>query len=174
MKNRRQQRNVTYRGTDIHDLQPLTLTLLAPQRHRVRNHHPRQPTPIYPLNRVSAQYPVRDNRNRLGRAVRYHHVRGLAERAACVGHVVDDDGGAVCDAADEDHAGDFVGAGALLVDEGEGEVQGVGYGCCAGEGGAGVISLLWVLHGLRSDSEKKRGGNACMGPQAFARDLRKQ
>ena len=46
-------------------------------------------------------------------------VGGFNECAAGVGHVVDEDGGFGGDGADEDHAGDFVGAGALFVDQGE-------------------------------------------------------
>jgi hypothetical protein len=47
---------------------------------------------------------------------------GFDERAAGVGHVVDEDGDFLLDVSDEHHAGDFVGAGALFVDEGEAEI----------------------------------------------------
>lgn len=57
------------------------------------------------------------------------------ECAARVGHVVHDDGDAVAHVAYEDHTGDFVGAGTLFVDEGEAEVEAVGYGCCSGVSG---------------------------------------
>ena len=51
---------------------------------------------------------------------------GLGEGAARVGHVVDEDGDLVLHGADEDHATDLAGAGALLVDQGKGQVEAVG------------------------------------------------
>jgi hypothetical protein len=69
--------------------------------------------------------------NDLTRFVRHDCFGRFDERAARVGHVVDEDGDFVLDVADEDHAGDFVGARALFVDEGEAEVKAVGYGCCS-------------------------------------------
>jgi len=74
---------------------------------------------------------VRDDSDDFASFVRDERLGGFGERAAGVGHVVDEDAGFVFDVADEDHAGDFVGAGALFVDEGEAEVEAVGYGCCS-------------------------------------------
>lgn len=59
---------------------------------------------------------MRDDGEDFGGAVRGAQGGGGGERAACVGHVVYEDGDAVADVADEDHAADFVGAGALFVD----------------------------------------------------------
>lgn len=59
---------------------------------------------------------MRDDGEDLGGAVRGTERGGGGKRAACVGHVVYEDGDAVADRADEDHAADFVGAGAFFVD----------------------------------------------------------
>ena len=69
----------------------------------------------------------------LGVALVDERVGGFDEGAAGVGHVVDEDGGFGGDVADENHTGDFVGAGALFVDEGEVEVEAVGDGGCSVE-----------------------------------------
>ena len=83
---------------------------------------------------------MRDDGHDLAGAVVHDGFGGLDQRAAGVGHVVDEDGNAVAHVADEDHAGDFVGAGALFVDEGEAEVEAVGDGGCSvgGEKGGWV------------------------------------
>jgi len=98
-------------------------------RHRICNHQPIQLTPIQRVNRIPAENRMCHDSNGGLRAMLNDHVGGFAERAARVGHVVDYDGNAVAHVADEDHAGDFVGASALFVDEGEGEVETIGYGC---------------------------------------------
>ena len=74
---------------------------------------------------------MRDDSNDLASFVCHDGFRGFDERAAGVGHVVYEDGDFVLYVADEDHAGDFVGARALFVDEGEAEVEAVGNGCCS-------------------------------------------
>lgn len=66
-------------------------------------------------------------------AVLDDHVGRFAEGSASVCHVVDDDGGAALDVADEDHAADFVGASTLFVDERELDVEAVGDGGCSVE-----------------------------------------
>ena len=96
-------------------------------RHRVRHHEFLQLTLVQLLARIPAQNTMRNNRDGFLGAVLHHHLRSLDQRAARIGHVVDDDGDAVRDVADEDHLGDFVGARALFVDEGEAEVEAVGY-----------------------------------------------
>ena len=74
-----------------------------------------------------------DNGDDFTRAVRHDCLSGFHERAARVGHVVD-----------EDHAGDFVGAGALFVDEGEAEVEAVGDGGCSAQ----ISILASSSHGM--------------------------
>ena len=118
-------------GTDIHNSQLLTPTLLILERHRIGHHNTTQLTLIQDLNRVAGQDTVRDDGDDFAGLVRDERLGRFGERAASVGHVVDQDAGFVLDVADEDHAGDFVGAGALFVDEGEAEVEAVGYGCCS-------------------------------------------
>ena len=95
---------------------------------------------------------MRDDGDDLARAVLHDGVCGFDERAAGVGHVVDEDGGFAADVADEDHAGDFVGPGSLFVDEGEAEVEAVGNGggsvsrvsVCAGRFMDGLIEMRAV------------------------------
>jgi len=96
-------------------------------RHRVRHHEFLQLTLIQLLARVPAQNTMRDDGDGFLSAVLHHHLRSLDQRAARIGHVVDDDGDATPDVADEDHARDFVGSRSLFVDEREAEVKAVGY-----------------------------------------------
>jgi len=56
---------------------------------------------------------------------------GFDERTAGIGHVVDENGNFILNVSDEDHAGDFVRAGSLFVDEGETEVKAVSDGGCS-------------------------------------------
>lgn len=117
--------------TNIHRLQPITKRLLLLMRHRIRHHDSTKLTPVQRLDGIATQDAVRDDSHDFFGAVLHHGVGGFDERAASVGHVVDEDGDAVLDVADEHHAADFVGAGAFFVDEGEAEVEAVGYGCCS-------------------------------------------
>lgn len=119
------------RGTDINRLQPRTPLLLLRMRHRIRHDHPRQFTPVQRLYRVPAQDAVCDDGDDLLGAVGHHCIGGFDKGAARIRHVVDEDRDLAADVADECHFGDFVGTGALFVDEGEVEVEAVGYGCCS-------------------------------------------
>ena len=85
-------------------------------RHRVRNYHPRQLTLVQRLDCVSTQDAVGDDGKDFRGAVLRAESCGGCERAACVGHVVNEDGDAGADGADEDHFAYFVGAGAFFVD----------------------------------------------------------
>jgi hypothetical protein len=92
------------RGADIHNPQPLAPLPLIPQRHRIRNHDSAQLTPVQRLDRISAQNPMCDDGDDLASLVRHDGLGSFDERAACVGHVVDEDGDLVLDVADENHA----------------------------------------------------------------------
>ena len=120
------------RGTNIHNLQLLTRLHIPLHGHRVRHHDPAQLALVQHLDRIPRQYPVSDDSDDFARAVRHDCLSGFHERAAHVGHVVD-----------EDHAGDFVGAGALFVDEGEAEVEAVG------DGGYSLRTPASGLHNLQ-------------------------
>lgn len=98
--------------------------------HRVRDHDLAQPARVQRLDGVAAQDAVRDDGDDLGGAVGEARLGGFDECAARVGHVVDEDGDLGVDVADEGHLGNFVGAVALLVDEGEVELEVVSDGCC--------------------------------------------
>lgn len=119
------------RGTNVNRLQTRTPLLLLRMRHRIRHHHPCQLTAVQRLDRVPAQDAVRDDGDDFLGAVRHDGLGGFDEGAAGVRHVVDEDGDLAADVADESHFRDFVGAGALFVDEGEVQVEAVGYGCCS-------------------------------------------
>ena len=95
-------------------------------RHRVCHHYPAQLTAIDGLAGLAAENAVGDNGHNLTGTIVYQNTRSLDECSASVSHVVDEDGDLVLDVSDEDHAGDFVGAGAFLVDEGKVEVETVG------------------------------------------------
>jgi len=141
------------RRTNINRLQPLTPLLLLRMRHRIRHHHPAQLTAIQRLDRVPGQYAMRHDRHHLRRPVRHHRVGGFHERPACVRHVIHHDGDAGTDVPDEHHACDFAGAGALFVDEGEGQVEAVGNGGCS----AGRVSISVPAKAvyLQARTEKK-------------------
>jgi hypothetical protein len=119
------------RRTNIHNLQLLTRLHLALHRHRIRHHNSAQLALIQCLDSVSGQNAVCDDGYDFARAVVHHCFGSFDKRAAGVSHVVDEDGDFVFDVADEDHAGDFVGAGALFVDECEAEVEAVGDRGCS-------------------------------------------
>ena len=80
-------------GANINRLQLVAPALLLLVRHRVRHHHPRQLTFVEGLDGVAGEDAVSDDgedfRGPVGGAERG---RG-GEGAACVGHVVDEDGG---------------------------------------------------------------------------------
>ena len=96
-------------------------------RYRIRHHQLRQLTPIQLLARVAAQNSMRHYRNCLSRAVFHNNFRSFDERAAGVSHIIDDNCDAALDIADEDHTRDFVGPGALFMNESEAKVEAVGY-----------------------------------------------
>jgi len=83
------------------------------------------------VDRVAGEDTVGHDGNGSSCAVLDDHVGRFAEGSASVGHVVDDDGGAALDVADEDHAADFVRASSLFVDERKLDVEAVGDGGCS-------------------------------------------
>lgn len=103
--------------------------------YRIRDHNLLQLTAIQLIDGIAAQNAMSDNGDCVPGAMLNHNIGGFHERSTCVCHVVDDDGGLVFDVADKNHFGHLVGSGPLFVDQGEGDVKGVGYGC-----GPGMIS----------------------------------
>lgn len=125
------------RRTNIHNPQ-LALLLPSPQplilitqRHRIRHNQCLQFTIINHLNRITTQYTMGDDGEDFFCAFADQGCGGFGERAAGIGHIVDEDAGFADYLSDEGHFGDFVGARAFFVDYGEGEVETVGYGCYA-------------------------------------------
>ena len=113
------------RPTDIDHLQLRAALQLLPKRHRVRHDDRRQNALVDVIDRRPAEDAVRDDGHDLARAVLLHHGGGLSERAARVGHVVDQNAHFVDHLADQHHAADLVGPWALLVNQREGQVQAV-------------------------------------------------
>ena len=112
--------------TNIHNPQSRTRLNLLPKRNRIGNHDPAQLTPVQCLNRIPAQNSMSDDSNDFPSSMVHDCFGGFDKRAACVSHVVYENCDFVLDVSDEDHAGDFVRAGAFFVDEGEAEVEAVG------------------------------------------------
>lgn len=118
---------LTQRRRNINRLDLRTLPLLPLQRHRIRHHQLTQPlAPIQILNRISTQNPMRADRQHLGRPVRFHRVRRLAQRARRIAHVVDQHRHFSGDFADEYHFADHARFGAFFVDHCEIGAQPVG------------------------------------------------
>jgi hypothetical protein len=92
-------------------------------RNRVRDDQLLDIALIQHLHRLPAQDSVRHQRQHRLRSSRQQVFRRKCEGTARVGHVVDEDGGLAFDVTDEDHASDLVGLFALLVEEGEVEVE---------------------------------------------------
>lgn len=113
-------------GGNINRLQLVTLAFLLPQRYRIRDYNATQATPVEVFDRVATENAVRDNGDDFVRTVRHDCVCSFDERAACIGHVVDEDGYTILHVTNENHTCDFVWAGALFVDEGKAEVETVG------------------------------------------------
>jgi len=109
-----------------------TLRNLVLQRDSICHHELLQSALVDHLEGGSAEDTVRHDGEDAGRALVEQVARGKAERAAGVGHVVHEDGNFALDGPDEDHPRDFVGLFALLVEEGEVDVEPVGNGCGAG------------------------------------------
>jgi hypothetical protein len=78
------------------------------------------------VDRVAAEDTVGDDGDGGGCAVLDDHVGCFAEGSASVGHVVDDDSCTTLDISDQNHATNFVWAGALLVNQRELNVKAVG------------------------------------------------
>lgn len=121
-KKRDKRTKATHRGANVDGLDTAALSLLPLVGDSVGDNELLELRVVEGLDGVAAEDAVGDNGDGGFGAVGHDDVGGLAQGAACVGHVVYNDGNLVRDIAYEDHAGDFVRAGALLVDEGESEV----------------------------------------------------
>lgn len=83
------------------------------------------------LDGVAREDAVGDDGNGAAGSVVDDDLGGLAQGAAGVGHIVNNDGDLAAHVADQNHARDLVGAGALLVDQGEAEIETVGDRGCS-------------------------------------------
>lgn len=92
------------------------------QRRRVDDHDLLEGRVLDPLAGLAVEESVGGKGVDIAGAVVDEVLRGLAERAGCVDHVVDDDAVGSLDRADEVHAVDLVGLDALLDDHGEARV----------------------------------------------------
>ena len=66
---------------------------------------------------------MRDDGDDLLCTMMHDGIGGFDERAARVGHVIDENGNLTVDVTDEDHPRDFVRASSLLVDQGEAKIE---------------------------------------------------
>lgn len=125
------------RPADVDDLELGAPLQLVAQGHRVGDDDLGQHALVDVVDGRAAEDAVGHDGDDLARLVLLDDGRGLGKGAARVGHVVDQDADLVDHVADQHHAADLVGPGALLVDQGEGEVEAVGEGGGA-LGAAGV------------------------------------
>lgn len=86
------------------------------ERHRVQHHELREHRGGDAAGRGAGEDTVRGEGKDPPRAVLLEDLGRLAERAGCVHHVVDDDGVAAVDAADQVHALNLAGFGALKLE----------------------------------------------------------
>lgn len=119
------------RRTNIYRLNLVAGLFLLRMRHGIRHNQTTQTAIIQIADSVARKNGVGYDGIDFLCAVLHYGVGCLDEGAACIGHVVDDDGDFVLDVADEDHAGDFVGPGALFVNKCELEVEAVGDCSCS-------------------------------------------
>lgn len=116
------------RGADINRLDLIASFLFLGVGNSVGHNQTVQTATVKVLDSLAGENTVDDNGVDFLGTVLEDSVGGLDEGATGIGHVVDDDGDLVLDVTDKDHAGDLVGAGTLLVDEGELQVEAVSNG----------------------------------------------
>jgi len=115
-------------GADIDGLDAVALLLLVGMGDSVGDDQTAETAAVQVFDGLAGQDAVHDDGVDFLGAVLHNGVGGLDERAAGIGHVVNDDGNLVLDVADQDHAGDLVGTGTFLVNQGELEIEAIGDG----------------------------------------------
>jgi hypothetical protein len=121
----------TYSRRDIDRHDPITQLLLLLVGDGVGADHLLKLAVVDLVDCVAAEDTVGHDRDGSSCAVLDDHVGRFAEGSAGVCHVVDDDSCATLDITNEDHAADFVRAGAFLVNERELDVEAVGDRSCS-------------------------------------------
>lgn len=89
---------------------------------------PLETATVQVLNRLAGQNAVHNDGVDFGGTVLHDSFGSLGERAAGVGHIVNDDGDLVLDITDKDHARDLVGTGTFLVNKCELQIQAISDG----------------------------------------------
>jgi hypothetical protein len=120
----------THSWADVDRLNAIAELLLLLVGDRVGNNDLLQFASVKGVNSVSAKNAVRNNGDDVLCAVLNDNVRGLRQRSASVGHVIDNYGSPVTDVSDEDHLRDFVRTCTFLVYQGKREVKAICYRCC--------------------------------------------
>lgn len=115
-------------GADVDRLDLIALLLLVFVRNSVGHNNTAQAAVVDVLSSLAGKDTVDDNSVDFLSTVLHHSIGGLDESTAGISHVVNDDSDLVLNATNENHARDLVGAGALLVDERELEIEAVGDG----------------------------------------------
>ena len=114
------------RGTDINGLNLVTELLLLLMRDSIGHDNALQAAVVHIVNGFARKDTMDNNCIDFLCAVLHHCVGGLDKCSACIGHIINNDGNFIFHAADEDHAGDFVGTGAFLMDKGELKIKSIG------------------------------------------------
>lgn len=116
------------RGADINGLDFVASLLLLGVRDSVGHNKAVQTATVQVLDGLAREDTVDDNGVDFLGTVLKDGVGSLDEGATGIGHVVDDDGDLVLDVTDKNHAGDLVGPGTLLVNQGELQIETVSNG----------------------------------------------
>lgn len=114
------------RGADINSLDLVASFLLLLVRNGVGDDQAVEAAAVQILDGLAGQNAVDDDGVDFLGTMLHYRVGGLDQRAAGVGHIVDDDGNLVLHVANQDHARDLIRTRALLVDQGELQIEAVG------------------------------------------------
>lgn len=117
---------MTYSRRDINRLNAVAESLLLLVGNSVGDNELGQLGLVQLLNGVAGEDAVGDNGDRTTGAVLNDDLSGLAEGAASIGHVIDNDGDLATNVTDQNHAGNLVRTSALFVDKSKAEVEAIG------------------------------------------------
>lgn len=117
---------MTYSRRDINRLDAVAESLLLLVGNSVGDNELGQLGLVQLLNGVAGEDAVGDNGDRTTGAVLNDDLSGLAEGAASIGHVIDNDGDLATNVTDQNHAGNLVRTSALFVDKSKAEVEAIG------------------------------------------------
>lgn len=129
--------------------------LLLCMRNSVRDDNPTEAALVDVFNGVTGKDAVHNNGVDFLGAVLHHCVRCLHEGSARIGHIVHNNGHLVLDVSYKNHPGNFVGARALLVDQGELRVQSVSKGSSSGRIEKQYVSPFPISQKKKNNAQKE-------------------